>query len=264
MSQPRNVLLLIGSPRGERSNSHAIGKFLVDKLEEKGLVSEEAFATRSVNTREGTEKLLKSVDNADIIVLATPLYVDSFPSPTIKALELIHEHRKAVLPTKSQLLVAIMNSGFPEKEHMDIAFKIIRNFAQASNFKWGGGIRVGWGMALNSEPLNEKKGMTRKLTRGLSLASINLSTGQPISEEAEDLASTLFVPLFLAKTMTRLFGNRDWNKQAKENNANAKMYDRPYELNRQEADTERAPRGKSETQKKADFQKNQETGGKFS
>jgi len=257
MSQPRSVLLLIGSPRIERSNSYVIGKFLIDKLEEKGLVSEEAFATRSVKTHEGTERLLKSVDNADIIVLATPLYVDSFPSPTIRALELIHEHRKAVLPTKSQLFVTIINSGFPEKEQMDIAFKIIRNFVQASNFTWGGGIRVGWGMALNNEPLNEKKGMTRKLTRGLSLASINLSTGQPISEKAEELASTLFIPLFMAKTMTRLFGNRNWNKLAKENNADKKMYDRPYELNRREADPESALQGKSETQKKADLQNNQ-------
>ncbi len=232
MSQPRNVLLLIGSPRIERSNSYAIGKFLADKLEEKGLVAEEAFVTRLVNTFEGTEKLLKSVDNADIIILATPMYVDSFPSPTIKALELINEHRKIVAPTKSQMLVAIINSGFPEKEQMDIAVKILRNFAQASNFKWGGGIRVGWGMALNSEPLNEKKGMTRKLTAGLSLASVNLSEGQPISKEDEDLASTLFFPLFLAKSMTLLFGNRDWNKLAKGNNAQAKMYDRPYELNR--------------------------------
>src|SRR5208283_3222881 len=264
MCQPRNVLLLIGSPRGERSNSHAIGKFVIDTLEEKGLFSEEAFAAGSVNTSEGTERLLKSVDNADIIILATPLYVDSFPSPTIKAMELIHEHRKAAFPTKPKIFVAIINSGFPEKEQMNIALKIIRNFAQASNFTWGGGIRVGWGMALNSEPLNEKRGMTRKLTRGLSLASINLSTGQPISEEAEDLASTLFVPLFLAKTMTRLFGNRGWNKQAKENNANAKMYDRPYELNRQEADTESALRGKSEILKKEDPQKKQGTGGKFS
>jgi multimeric flavodoxin WrbA len=258
MSQPRNVLLLIGSPRGERSNSHAIGKFLVDKLEEKGLVSEEAFVTHLVNSREGTEKLLKSVDNADIIVLATPLYVDSLPSPTIKAMELIHEHQKAMFPTKSQMLVAIINSGFPEKEQMDIALKIIRNFTQASNFKWGGGIRVGWGMALNSEPLNGKKGMTRKLTAGLSLAAVNLSEGQPMSEKAEELASTLFFPLFVAKSMSRLFGNRGWNKLAKENNANAKMYDRPYELNRRETGSESVLRGKSETQKKADLQENQE------
>ncbi|MGD0160191.1 MAG: NAD(P)H-dependent oxidoreductase [Candidatus Bathyarchaeia archaeon] len=232
MSQPRNVLLLTASPRCERSNSHVIGKFLADKLEEKSLVVEEAFATRLVKTCEGTEKLLGSVDNADVIILATPLYVDSLPSSTIRVLELIHEHRKAVSPTKTQMLVAVMNSGFPEKEHMDIALKIIRNFAQESNLEWGGGIRVGSGMALNSEPLDEKKGMTRKLTRGLSLASVNLSEGQPMSEEAEDLASALFLPLFLAKSMTRLFGGRGWNKEAKENNAEAKMHDRPYALAR--------------------------------
>jgi hypothetical protein len=231
MSQPKNALLLIGSPRGDKSNSRVIGKFLIDKLEQKGLVSEEAFAIRSVYTREGTEKLLKSVDNADIVVLATPLYVDSFPSPMIRALELIHEHRKAAAPTKQQMLVAIMNSGFPEKQHMDIAFKIIRNFAQASNFKWGGEIRVGWGMALNSEPLNEKKSMTRKLTKGLSLAAANLSTGQPISKEAEESVSVLFLPLFVAKTMSGLFGNREWDTQAKKNYAKDKMRDRPYENN---------------------------------
>jgi hypothetical protein len=230
MNEQRNVLLLVGSPRCESSNSHAIGKFLVDKLEEKGLSFEEAFAARLVNTQKDTEKLLKSVDNADIIVLATPLYIDSFPSPTVKALELIHEHRKAVSPTKTQLLVAIMNNGSPEKEHMDIALKIIRNFAQESNFKWGGGIRVGWGMALNGESLDEKKGRTRKLTRGLSLASVNLAEGQPVSEEVEDLSSTLFAPLFLAKIIIRLVVNPGWNKQAKENNAEAKMRDMPFEL----------------------------------
>ncbi len=229
MSHPMNALLLMGSPRGERSNSRLIAKFLVEKLEGKGFVSEEAFVTRLVNTREGTEKLLTSVDKADIVVLATPLYVDSLPSLTIKALELINEHRKKVLPTKPQMLVAIMNSGFPEKEQMDIAVKIIRNFAQESDFKWGGGIRVGWGEALNSEPLNEKKGMTRKLTRGLSLASVSLSKGEPMSEEAEDLASALFVPLFLAKIMTK-FINQSWNKQAKNNDVKAKMHDRPYEI----------------------------------
>jgi hypothetical protein len=129
------------------------------------------------------------------------------------------------------MLVTIINSGFPEKEQMNIALKIIQNFTLESNFKQGGEIRVGWGMALNSEPLREKKGITRKLTAGLSLAAVNLSEGQPISEKAEDLASTLFLPLFLAKNMTLLFGKRDWNKLAKDNNAQAKMYDQPYKLN---------------------------------
>ena len=230
MSHPQNVLLLIGSPRCERSNSYMIGKFLVEKLELKGLISEEAFVNHLVNTPEGAERLLVSVDHADIIVLATPLYVDSFPSRTMRALELINEHRKAISPSKPQLWVTIMNSGFPEKEHMDIALKIMRNFTLESDFKWGGGIRVGWGGALNNEPLEENRAMTRKLTRGLSLAADDLSKNEPVSEEAENLASTLFVPLFLAKIMSK-FLNRSWDKQAKKNDAENKMHDRPYELN---------------------------------
>jgi multimeric flavodoxin WrbA len=231
MSQLKNVLLLTGSPKGEKSNSYALGKFLVERLEAKGLKSEEVFAPRLVLTNGGSEKLLKAVDDADVIVFSTPLYVDSIPALTIKALELIHEHRKTVPPTKAQLWVAIMNSGFPEKEQMDTAMAIVKNFVQESNFKWGGGIRVGWGSAINEEPLDEKKGMTRKLTRGLSMASSDLYNGNPISDEAEKLASAPFLPLFLEKIMIRLFINRYlWDKQAKDNKVKDKMHDRPYEI----------------------------------
>jgi|WetSurMetagenome_2_1015567.scaffolds.fasta_scaffold170031_2 multimeric flavodoxin WrbA len=96
MSEPKNVLLLTGSPKSEKSNSYAIGKFLIEKLETKGLKTEEVFAPRLVLTNIGSEKMLKAVDNADIVVFSTPLYVDSFPALTIKALELIHEHRKTI------------------------------------------------------------------------------------------------------------------------------------------------------------------------
>jgi multimeric flavodoxin WrbA len=230
MSQPKNVLLLTGSPKGERSNSYALGIFLVERLEAQGLKSEELVAPRLVLTDVGSEKLLKAIDKADLIVFSTPLYVDSIPALTIKALELIHEHRKNVAPTKAQPWVAIMNSGFPEKEQMDTAMAIIKNFVQESNFKWSGGIRVGWGSAINEEPLDEKKGMTRKLTRGLSIASLDLYNGNPISDEAEKLTSAPFLPLFVEKIMIRLFINRYlWDKQAKENKVKEKMHDRPYE-----------------------------------
>jgi hypothetical protein len=232
LSEPKNVLLLTGSPKGEKSNSYAIGKFLVEKLEGRGLKSEEIFAPRVVLTDTSLEKMLKSVDDADIIVFSTPLYVDSFPALTIEALELICDHRKAVPPTKPQLWVAIMNSGFPEKEQMDTAIRIIKNFVQQSNFEWGGGIRVGWGSAINEEPLDEKNGMTKKLTRGLSMASSDLYKGNPISAEAEKLASAPFLPLFVEKIMIRLMVNRYlWDKQAKENKVKNRMHDRPYEVN---------------------------------
>ena len=231
MRLPRNVLLLIGSPRGEKSNSHAIGKFLLDKLAKKGSAPQEAYITQLVKTSEGTERLLKYVDNADILILTAPLYNASLHSLTIKALEIIYEHRKTVTLLKPQMLVALINSGMPEKEHNDIALKIIRNFAQQSNFMWGGGIRVGWGEFLNRKPLKEKSWMTRKLTKGLSLAAVNLLEDLPISEEAKALAETLFLPLFIAKVITRVIVNRMWTKQANQNKVKCKIYDRPYELN---------------------------------
>jgi multimeric flavodoxin WrbA len=230
MSQPRTILLLNGSPKCERSNSRLIAKFLVEKLEEKGLTSEEFFAARLLSSSENREKLLKSVDDADLIILATPLYVDSVPSFTIKAMETIREHQKNVNDAGTKLLIAVMNSGFPEKEHMSIALKIVQNFARESNLRWAGGITVGMGGALGQKPLKDGGGMTAKLTEGLSLASAALARGEPIPEEAEDLASKPFMPIFLTRSYLRTFGNRMWDKDAKNNGARAEMRARPYQI----------------------------------
>ena len=161
MNQPKNVFLLNGSPRGEKSNSRVIGRYLADRLEEKGLTSQESFITRLISQGSpGIEKLYRQVDEADIIIFTAPLYVDSLPSFTIKAMEIIQEHRK-MQPTRNQsFLVPVINCGFPEKEHMEIALKIIRNFSEEASFRWAGAIIVSMGMALNGEPLSHKKGMT--------------------------------------------------------------------------------------------------------
>jgi multimeric flavodoxin WrbA len=229
MNQPKTVLLLNGSPKCEKSNSRVIAKFLVDKLEEKGLKSEEAFTARLAKSPEGSKKLAELVNSSDIVVFATPLYVDSLPSFTTKVMEMIRDNRQPQPQLKRPLLVAVMNCGFPEKEHMQIALKIIQNFSQEAKFRWSGAITVGMGMALNGQPLKEKNGMTRNLTKGLSIAAVALAEGQPIPAEAEKLTSKSFLPLFLAKSMLRMMGKRMWNSQAKGNDAQDLMYARPYE-----------------------------------
>jgi multimeric flavodoxin WrbA len=229
MNQLNTVLLLNGSPKCEKSNSRQIGKFLEDRLEEKGLKSEEAFIARLVKSSQGSEKLLKLVNAASIIIFTTPLYVDSLPSFTIKAMEMIRDRRIAEPQVEDPLLVAVMNCGFPEKAHMEIALKIIKNFSEEANLRWGGAVLVGMGEALNGEPLSEKRGMTRTLTKGLSLAAVALAEDQTIPPEAEKLTSKAFLPLFLAKSMLRAFGKRMWNNQAKSNGVKPDMYARPYE-----------------------------------
>lgn len=223
------TLLLIGSPRGKGSNSYVIGKFLASRLEEQGFTTDELFCMSSVKTPGGIEELLRQTDEADIIILATPLYVDSLPSYTIRAMELIHDHRKGK-PAGKQLLVGILNCGFPEPSHNDIALDIICNFADESALKWGGAVRVGMGEALNGKL--DGKGMGRRLAEGLSSGALSLSKGEPMSAKAEEMLSRPLVPLTLARLIMVLFVNRQWNKLAKGNNAVARMCDKPYEVSR--------------------------------
>jgi multimeric flavodoxin WrbA len=230
MSQTKTVLLLNGSPKGEKSNSRVIGRYLADKLEEKGLKSEESFVVKLVQSQQGIEKFYRQVDEADVIVFTTPLYVDSLPSFTIKSMEILQAHRRTQSQPKQSLIVPVINCGFPEKEHMEIALKILRNFAVAAGLCWAGAVSVGMGMALNGEPLREKKGMTRNLTRGLALAAASLAEGQPISSEAEELTSKSFLPLFLVKPVIRAFGKQMWRGQAQEDGAKPDMYAKPYEM----------------------------------
>ena len=229
MTNPKTVLLLNGSPKCELSNSRVIGKFLADKLVEKGLQSTEEFVVRAISTPEGTERLGELIHQADIVILTTPLYIDSLPSFTIKAMEMICEQRKEHPRANTQILVPVMNNGFPEKEHMDVALQIIQNFAKEADFQWGGKIRVGMGGALNGEPLKEGKGMTGKLTRGLTLAAAALAEGNPIPLEIENMIAKPFLPIFFVKIGMGFFGKRMWNSQAKNSLADNRMLARPYE-----------------------------------
>ena len=226
MSQLKNVLLLNGSPKGEESSSRHIGKYLVDRLEGKGLKSQEAFIKNLICDPEGSEKLFRQVDDADIIVFTTPLYVDSLPSFTIKAMEFLCDHRKADPQAKSSLLVAVMNCGFPEKEQMEVATRIIQNFADEAKLRWGGAVTVGMGESLKNQLLNETNGMTRNLALGLSLAANALAMDQPMPVEASELASKPFMPPSITKSMIVEHIKQVWNNKT---NGKIDMYAKPYE-----------------------------------
>ena len=102
MNQYENVLLLVGSPKGESSTSASLGNYLLHKLEELGLSTEKAFIHRLVNRTEKQKELLSMVDNATLIILTFPLYVDSLPAPVIKAFELLNEERALSKSSKNQ------------------------------------------------------------------------------------------------------------------------------------------------------------------
>lgn len=222
------ALLLVGSPRGKGSTSHAIGAYMTDRLREKGILVETEFATYATRSEEGIQKLLSAVDAADLIVLASPLYIDSLPAPAIRAMEIISDHRK--VRQKKQALMAIINCGFPEPQHNLLAADICRKFASECGMAWLGSARIGSGPGINGRPLNEAGGIAAKLIKGLDQAADLLAEGTPLTPGVEKALSVPLMPLPVARLMVRSgLSSILWNGQAKANGVRDRMYDRPYE-----------------------------------
>ncbi|MHA2392687.1 MAG: NAD(P)H-dependent oxidoreductase [Promethearchaeota archaeon] len=224
MTEKKNVLLLVGSPRGEKSTSASLGIYLVSKLEEYGMTSEIGFIHRLVNRDKKIQELFRMVENADLIILSFPLYVDSLPAPVIKAMELINEERDRSKGKKTHSIIAICNNGFPEASQNKTALQICRIFARDCGFKWKGGIALGGGGAIAGIPLEEKGGMVRNVISGLDQSAHSLSMDQEIPQETIDLLSKKFIPY----PIYRIFGNLGWKLQARRLGARKRMKDKPY------------------------------------
>ena len=74
--------------------------------------------------------------SADLVILLSPLYVDSFPAPVTKALESFAERRKREPVRRDQGFVAVLNCGFPEAPQNHTALANARNFALEAGFSW--------------------------------------------------------------------------------------------------------------------------------
>jgi multimeric flavodoxin WrbA len=166
---PQNVLLLVGSPKGQKSSSASLGGYLLERLAEKGLQTETVLLYSALRSEERLAGMLAATDRADLVVLAFPLYVDSLPAPVIRALERIARHRQEADIPRQQRFLAIANSGFPEAAHMDTAMAICRCFARQAGFVWTGGLTLGGGHGLvSAQPLKQLGGRVRHAMQSLA------------------------------------------------------------------------------------------------
>ena len=223
MQKPRTALLLVGSPQGSNSTSNSLGTYLLDQLEKKGFKTRKEIINQSLCSSEKQAAMLEAVDESDLIIFASPLYVDSLHSQVIKSLELIAEHEKSK-PNKTQkTIVAISNCGFPEASQNNTALTIFRIFARQVGFVWAGGLAMGGGGMIHGVPLDEIKGQARNQIKALKLAADALEKGESIPNEALLSMAKLGIPRSLYSWM----GNRGWKQQAKSNLKVKQMYDQP-------------------------------------
>ena len=219
----RRAVLLVGSPRTRKSTSASLGGYLMEQLNSRGVETEIIQVYTSFNSTERTRLVLEKLDQADLIVLAFPLYVDSLPAPVIAALEKISAHRAT---TKvEQRFAAIANCGFPEARHNDTALAICEEFAHETGMIWLDALALGGGQGLvGGVPLKDMDGRAIPLKKSLELAAASLALGMPIPQQARDIIARPFIPNWMYK----LFGSLGWRQQAKQFGADKILKRKPY------------------------------------
>ena len=182
----QNALLLVGSPKESKSTSDVVGSYLLKKLEERGWQTKKGYVSQLIRSDESRSTLLDVLEKTDLIILSSPLYIDSLPSTTIRALQAIKQHRQSS-NNKPQRLVAIINSGFPEAEQNYTALQICRRFAIESGVEWLGGLPLGGGLGVDGKPLDKLGMLFRKLIKSLDISADAINKGEQIPEKAIQL-----------------------------------------------------------------------------
>lgn len=230
MTTERKALLLIGSAKSTgQSSSEALGTYLLEQLAKHGFSSETYHVHQVLRTRQRFQELLIAVNQADLLILACPLYVDSLPYLVTNALELIAAHRQAQKAPGPCQFVAILNCGFPEAQHNDTALAICGQFARQAQLGWQGGLALGQGGTIGGRPLAQLGGMGHSIVQALDLTASALAQGRSVPAEAVALMAKPLMPNFFYTLMAHL----GWRMQARQQGTWGHLQDRPFVEQRQ-------------------------------
>jgi len=224
MGGPGSAILLVGSPKGGASTSEALGRYLLEGLEGRGVETGVAHVLRSLRSEEGQRDLLRSVGAAGLLILAAPLYVDSLPSGVTRMFEIFATEHSGKDRLGGKRFVALINCGFPEANHCDTAVDICRCFAREAGMEWAGGLSLGGGEAIGGKSLSEAGGVARNARKALDMAAEALAVGRPVPEEAVSLMAAQAVSTWLYT----LIGDIGWRLKARRHGAGSRLRDRPY------------------------------------
>jgi len=225
MTKMARTFLMLGSPRTpKKSTSESLGSFLLGILAEKGVETSFVHVHRAVRTDHGMEQLLEEFFQAELVILACPLYVDSLPAPVIRVMErLAEELATRQIPQKR--FAAIINCGFPEPRHIEVALAICDQFARETGMRWEGGLAVGGGEAIGGRSLREAGGLARRIRKSLQLTAESLAAGNAVPEEAKNLLSKPIIPSWLY----RWVGDLGWKRKARPYGVQRKLTARPFQ-----------------------------------
>lgn len=146
------IMIITGSPKPNGGTT----SLLVDQLK-KSILSHKSdvdFVTFNIRSNFLPDSEYENLENYDVLIIATPLYVDNLPSHVLTQLIKIEEYlnsKKGEKSTaKNKLLVyGLLNCGFYESKYNSLALRIIRMWAIKSGLIFASGLGLGGGEMIN-------------------------------------------------------------------------------------------------------------------
>lgn len=201
MNMSQNILIIIGSPKNQNSNSNVIANNLESKLTtNKNLNCSKIYLAKALNNENA---LLENIQVSDVVILVFPIYENSTPSIVLKFFETIYENKEKLME-KNRKMFVITNSGFPEIIANKNSVITCSLFAKDMNFTWLGGITVAPGTLINGQELGKTY---KRLNSALSFIAQDISNDKEISNEAFKLTSKPFMSPFIYRFAGRILQN---------------------------------------------------------
>jgi NAD(P)H-dependent FMN reductase len=203
-----NTLLLIGSPKPGASASRSFGEAVTSRLAARGADTRTARVTPSFRSPEAMDRLMTDIDWADLVLLSSPVYVDTLPAPVMRLLETWNRRGRAGVPEVANRppvrLATLLQCGFPEAHHCAAAIDVCEEFCRESGVAWAGALAFGCGGALSGR--TPERSPLAKAVPALDEAADALAAGREIPDEARRVFGRQFAPTW-AYT---LFGGLGW------------------------------------------------------
>jgi len=204
------ILLVNGSPRRSKANS----RIVLDEMRKR---LGEAHQYRMAETMAAPKATAADLD-ADLLIVAFPLYIDSLHSTLLRWLLSYEELRKAEAGrglSRRVAMIGIANNGFHEGIQNKGALDILENFCERAGIEWRGGAGIGTGeMMTNVRDAPDSMFIKRPVSRVFDEMAV-LVRGFEAGRGAAPVriyAAHAF-PWIVYKAM----GHMGWRQQAKAN-----------------------------------------------
>lgn len=160
--------IINGSPRGKKSNSEILIKYLCSLLEEHQINKYYLFTSKI------DSEIKSEIHNADVLIFSFPLYIDSIPSHLLETIVKFEEEK--IINSKTKIY-CIVNNGFFEGKQNQLAILQMKNWCQKTGAEWGQGVGIGAGEILSYlEKVPLGKGPLKNLGKALNRLSNNIKT----------------------------------------------------------------------------------------